>query len=47
MHPDVIAALKALGKALADNPEDISELQLYGHLADHLSDVLDDLEFME
>lgn len=44
MHPNVIAALKALGQALADNPQDISELQLYGHLADHLSDVLNDLE---
>ena len=44
MHPDTIAALRLLTLALECHPEDLEELNAYGNMAEHLADLLDDLE---
>jgi hypothetical protein len=42
MHPDVLAALRLLAVVLLLHPEDAAELNDYGHLPDHLADVIGD-----
>jgi hypothetical protein len=42
MHPDTLAALRLLAVTLILHPEDAAELSDYGHLPDHLGDVIDD-----
>ena len=42
MHDDTIKALQQLAEALIANPADVIELQAYGNLPEHLSDVLHD-----
>ena len=44
MHDETIEALRRLAVVLMKHPEDVQELQLYGELADHLSDILNDLD---
>jgi len=42
MHPDTLAALRLLAVTLILHPEDAAELSDYGHLPDHLADVISD-----
>jgi hypothetical protein len=42
MHPDTLAALRLLAVTLILHPEDAQELNDYGHLPDHLADVISD-----
>lgn len=42
MHPDTLAALRLLVLALEAHPEDVKELNIYGGIAEHLADVIDD-----
>jgi hypothetical protein len=42
MHADTLAALRLLAVTLILHPEDAAELSDYGHLPDHLGDVIDD-----
>ena len=44
MHDETIEALRRLAVVLMKHPEDVQELQLYGELPDHLSDILNDLD---
>jgi hypothetical protein len=42
MHADTLAALRLLAVVLILHPEDAVELSDYGHLPDHLADVISD-----
>lgn len=42
MHRDTLAALRLLVLALEAHPEDIEALNIYGNIAEHLADVIDD-----
>jgi len=42
MHADTLAALRLLAVTLILHPEDAATLSDYGHLPDHLGDVIDD-----
>ena len=42
MHPDTIAAVRLLVLALEAHPEDLEILQVYGHMPEHLADLVDD-----
>ena len=39
-----IAALQELAQSITDCPADARELKVYGHLPEHLVDVLQDIE---
>jgi len=42
MHPDTIAAARLLALALEAHPEDLEVLHIYGSMAEHLADLIDD-----
>jgi hypothetical protein len=42
MHDDTRAALRLLVLALEAHPEDLEILQVYGSMAEHLADLIDD-----
>ena len=42
MHEDTIAAIRLLALALEAHPEDLQILQIYGHMAEHLADLIAD-----
>lgn len=42
MHPDTLAAVRLLALALLQHPEDLETFQIYGDMADHLNDLIDD-----
>ena len=42
MHPDTCAALRQLVLALADHPEDLAIMQVYGDMGEHLADLITD-----
>jgi len=42
MHADTIAAIRLLTLALEAHPEDLEVLQIYGSMAEHLADLIDD-----
>jgi len=42
VNPDTLAALRLLAVVLLLHPEDAAELNDYGHLPDHLADVISD-----
>lgn len=42
MHPDTLTALVRLAEVLADHPDDLDALRVYGNLPAHLADVIDD-----
>ncbi|MCP9776205.1 hypothetical protein [Cyanobium sp. WAJ14-Wanaka] len=42
MHDDTIAAIRLLVLALEMHPEDLATLQVYGDMAEHLADLIDD-----
>lgn len=42
MHDDTIAAVRLLALALEAHPEDLQILQVYGHMGEHLADLIAD-----
>lgn len=42
MHPDTIAAVRLLVLALENHPEDLAVMAIYGHMGEHLADLIDD-----
>jgi hypothetical protein len=42
MHPDTTSALRLLVLALENHPEDLEILEIYGHMGEHLADLIDD-----
>ena len=42
MHPDTIAAVRLLVLALENHPEDLEILEIYGHMGEHLADLIAD-----
>ena len=41
MHSDTLAAAEALAQSIIKNG-DMAEINVYGHMAEHLADLLDD-----
>jgi ATP/maltotriose-dependent transcriptional regulator MalT len=42
MHPDTAAAIRLVVLALENHPEDLEILQVYGDMAEHIADLVDD-----
>jgi hypothetical protein len=42
LNDETLAAIDALAEALVRHPEDVSPLMLYGHLPEHLMDLIAD-----
>lgn len=42
MHEDTLAAIRLLALAVLAHPEDVATLQIYGHLPEHLADLISD-----
>jgi hypothetical protein len=44
MHPDTLAAVRLLVLALEKHPEDLAVMAIYGGMAEHLADLIEDLQ---
>jgi hypothetical protein len=42
LDDDTLDAINALAEALVQHPEDVAPLMLYGHLPEHLMDIIED-----
>ena len=42
LNPETVKALHDLVRAMANNPEDIAELEIYGDFPGHIADVITD-----